>query len=169
MTADRTPDLAALEALAEAATPGPWVAHANDFECVVVMADDDHWPQRYSQIASGMEQGESDGEADAAYIAAADPATVLWLIREVGRLRVLERCPHGQTATELCNAYPSLGDVHETQARAEKAEAAIARARALVADWQANGNSRDLGDRAADVWHHTAHKLLTVLDGGESE
>ena len=49
--------------------------------------------------------------------------------------------------------------------RRAKAEAL----RALVSDWQANGNSRPLGDPTADVWQACAFQLLTVLDriGGE--
>ncbi|GEP33867.1 hypothetical protein NSZ01_16350 [Nocardioides szechwanensis] len=36
--------------------------------------------------------------------------------------------------------------------------------RALVSDWQANGNSRELDDPRADVWQECARQLLTVLD-----
>lgn len=39
----------------------------------------------------------------------------------------------------------------------------------LIADWQANGNSRELSDPTADVWHEAALQLLRAraLDGGE--
>lgn len=34
---------------------------------------------------------------------------------------------------------------------------------ALVADWEANGNSRELGDPAAAVWHQAARQLLDAI------
>ena len=34
---------------------------------------------------------------------------------------------------------------------------------ALVSDWQANGNSRALGDPTADTWHKAAEQLLALL------
>lgn len=42
---------------------------------------------------------------------------------------------------------------------------------ALVSDWQANGNSRELGDPRADVWQACARQLLETLnpDGAEVE
>ena len=36
--------------------------------------------------------------------------------------------------------------------------------RALAADWQANGNSRELGDPRAGVWDKAARQLLDALD-----
>lgn len=47
--------------------------------------------------------------------------------------------------------------------------ARLADARSLVADWQANGNSRVLGDPRADVWHKCAAQLLAVIDNLTSE
>lgn len=78
---DQTPDLAALEALASKATPGPWWRF--DYEC---------GSGHVADVLSG--DGGSDSRiiaidalvADAAYIAAVSPTTVLWLIREVERL-----------------------------------------------------------------------------------
>ena len=46
-----------------------------------------------------------------------------------------------------------------------EAERTIQRARALVPDWQANGNSRPLGDMSASAWHAAAIQLLRALDG----
>lgn len=37
------------------------------------------------------------------------------------------------------------------------------RLRNLVSDWQANGNSRPLGDPTASTWHEAARQLLDVL------
>ena len=42
----------------------------------------------------------------------------------------------------------------------------LAQARALrwlVADWQANGNSRELGDVTASAWHTAAEQLLDTI------
>lgn len=41
--------------------------------------------------------------------------------------------------------------------------------RALVADWQANGNSRELGDPTDTVWFECARQLLAALDGQEGQ
>ena len=46
------------------------------------------------------------------------------------------------------------------------AEDVLARLRALVSDWEANGNSRPLGDPTASTWHQCARQLLTELDAG---
>ena len=39
----------------------------------------------------------------------------------------------------------------------------LSRLRGLVGDWQANGNSRELGDPRADVWQECARQLLDAL------
>ena len=88
-----------IRAALEAATPGPWVVHEDDFDIVVVSAEDDHWPNSFCPIARGMVQGEDDGESDAHLIANAPT----WL-------------------AEL------LAEVDALTARAENAEAAIQRA-----------------------------------------
>ena len=48
------------------------------------------------------------------------------------------------------------------------AKALLAPLRELVSDWQANGNSRSLGDPTAAVWQETALQL-TLLDAIEAE
>lgn len=78
---DQTPNLAALEALAEAATPGPWVVDESDYDLRVILPADG--TPGVAVVCEGIRQGYDEGEADAAYIAAADPSTVLWLIREL--------------------------------------------------------------------------------------
>lgn len=78
---DQTPDLAALEALAEAIS--------SEWACSHDEPSSRRPPDTYDVYLA-------DGSAEvlanlpwelAAYIAAADPQTVLWLIREVRRLR----------------------------------------------------------------------------------
>lgn len=41
---------------------------------------------------------------------------------------------------------------------------AMVRVQSLVSDWQANGNSRELGDPTADVWQACARQLLDALN-----
>jgi len=48
--------------------------------------------------------------------------------------------------------------------RADKAEAAIERMRALVADFEANGNGAELGCGRAEVWHKAARFIREALD-----
>ena len=43
--------------------------------------------------------------------------------------------------------------------------AQIAAVRALVSDWQANGNAGACGDPSSAVWHKAARQLLAALDG----
>lgn len=38
------------------------------------------------------------------------------------------------------------------------------RLRALASDWEANGNSRELGDPTDTFWFQCARELLTILD-----
>ena len=56
----------------------------------------------------------------------------------------------------------------ELEARGNKVvnlEKSIHRVRELVADFQANGNSRGLGDPTATTWHDAATQILKALDG----
>jgi hypothetical protein len=97
-----TIDLDRLEELAKSATPGPWVAEVDDWNCSVIL-DDDQPGTAY--IAERLTQGKSEGEADAEFIAALDPTTILALITEVRRLR------------------ETVGLLHGWEDRAKKAEA----------------------------------------------
>ncbi len=71
---DQTPDLAALEALAEAIL--------NGWQPMNVPEGSQSWWQAETLVRRGWMS-----DNDAKFVAAADPATVLWLIREVERLR----------------------------------------------------------------------------------
>lgn len=80
--------------------------------------------------------------------------------------------------TEPLTVKQALADVHAYACSADQHDpicsllsdaivgsaARLADARALVSDWQANGNSRSLGDPRADVWHKCAAQLLAVVD-----
>ena len=99
-------DLVGLAAKAEAATPGPWHTEWRRQEFAVMSAHAvEQWkgygPSPIAEwtfaITPGMsaEQAECD-TADADYIAAADPTTVLGLVAEVHRLRDENRIQVGQ-------------------------------------------------------------------------
>lgn len=80
-----TPDeLDQLEALAKAATPGPWGSYSNPqadgFACVATYTQVDYSDSPFCGA-------ESQAQADAAYTSAAHPGTVLALIAEVRLMR----------------------------------------------------------------------------------
>lgn len=110
MTADGDPfDLDALEQVAQAATPGPWSVDRNtpfSDELVgvfceaqkryVVEFEDQSWADTEDEVR----------EQDAAYIAAADPTTILNLLAELrghreAELRVRDLCTSGRIVTPL--------------------------------------------------------------------
>jgi len=96
-------DLDSLEALAKAATPGPWRVHGID-----VYTDDDS-----SMVANGSYCDAQGGENDTAFIAAANPQTVLELIRHLraagdGRfIRIAEQ------NAEVMRRFGDVPDVRE--------------------------------------------------------
>jgi hypothetical protein len=84
-------DLDALQALAAAATPGRWQAHNADGGGYVY-APDAHYPSLPGNLSPVKVAWLPDSHGgrpvrDAAYIAAADPTTILSLIGEVRALR----------------------------------------------------------------------------------
>jgi predicted nucleic acid-binding Zn-ribbon protein len=106
---------------------------------------------------------------DAKFVAAADPATVLWLIREVRRL--------DREVRHLRPSERRAGAVSvQAQARAEKAEAAVQRARdaavsiiAAVEDWQNNEHEAAMKElrewqRRAEVAEAEGQRLRGVLE-----
>lgn len=91
-------ELAALEALTEAATAGPWEWNDHDLHAVSV-ANDDPWDPASGQKIIVTDSGAYPPEKDdAAFIAAARTA-VPALIAEVRRLRAVEA------------KYETLGDL----------------------------------------------------------
>jgi hypothetical protein len=73
-------ELAAIEALAKAATPGPWEAgDAYNYTAPISAA---------GVYGMGMELAECQRGVDAAYLAAVHPQQTLALVAEVRRLRV---------------------------------------------------------------------------------
>jgi hypothetical protein len=128
-------DLAKLKALAEAATPGPW---SNDdgkrgvkksiwtHHAEAVERDDPTKPSRYgperTYIANALAPLPSPSKgtqahANASFIAACDPTTVLTLIAEIERLenivhpRVFVSAPEPDAATvDILRAIREVGD-----------------------------------------------------------
>ncbi len=101
-------DLDALDALAAAATPGPWEVEFDGTEPAAVYADDGGIGTAY--ICRDLAQGVSYGEADAAFIAAAREAVPAL----TARVRELEA---GDTFLRLAQVAAAERD----EARAENA------------------------------------------------
>lgn len=87
-------DLAHLRKLAEAATPGPWFAHWNEHywqtntECELFPGQQigDVCASKFMYVKGEKEVIEDHGEANAAYIAAANPQTILSLLSMIEEL-----------------------------------------------------------------------------------
>jgi len=134
-------ELDAAEALAAAATEGPWRKHdiggsgAQEPESIVVHTGHFDWEalQDGETSVAWMPRWDSQEDADAEFIAAAR------------------------------SLVPRL--VAEVRARDEVIKAV----RGLVDDWQGNGNSCELGDPTAGTWHKCARQLLRALDGAPDE
>ncbi len=60
-----------------------------------------------------------------------------------------------------CGFYDGL---RRAGTRADEAEAAIERVRAVTADFDANGNGCALGDPTAEIWHKAARLIREALD-----
>ncbi|WP_067198891.1 ead/Ea22-like family protein [Microbacterium sp. XT11] len=173
-------DLDALEALAKAATPGPWVL------------DNSGWSRPYSvpdRIAGGISendwtnvitpQDEQGGgswsrDEDAEYIAAADPSTVLALIAELRQEREradeawrIGAAQHGYDPTDDEQA----GNFMRLAKRADRAEAALSRAEEKRDELEANLILA--GATVSDVLsalsraEETIEKALAILDADD--
>ena len=131
MTAAEWDDLARL---AEAATPGDWEVR-RDSGCSWIAAGSDEDPTVIADYLT---------VADAEFIAAANPTTILRLIRE---LQVAERKARGF-------AY----DLRITEAVSDQRAARLAAVEALVAEWERvqEQNRKALGELARG----TSHLLL---------
>lgn len=110
-------DLDALAATAKAATPGPWEDSVDDLTNDVNVYHDQE--QRLWVAQTGTEPGEQE-RANAEFIAAADPATVLALI---------ERVRAAEEALAEAHAHFAIqeGRIRQANARAERLEAAVRR------------------------------------------
>lgn len=93
-----TIDKFALKALAEAATQGEWTRDTRKFGGVVYGGPIQHWVNGSGQSqvamttgADWMRPGETEANAD--FIAAANPATILALLAEIDQLEGLAPCP----------------------------------------------------------------------------
>lgn len=139
-----------LRAAAEGATPGPWAYDDGDGMVYTILPGDD-----YIDVA----QAKSDLLHDARYIAAANPTAVLALIARVEAAE-FERDhwkkaaeTRGQMMTENADrAFAMLEKAMASTRRAEAAEAAVARVRALADEWQCE-DTDDLptGDRLDEL------------------
>lgn len=94
-------ELDALVELAGAATPGPWE----------VKDESNVWGTDNWIVEGWCDYGPTTAPADAAYIAAANPATVLRLVEDVRRLRAaLDRVKCPNCGSMAC-ANPTTGEI----------------------------------------------------------
>lgn len=119
-------DLEALEEVARAATPGPWIAYAD--RCV-------RSPDR-SILYDDSCQDRENADADMAYVETFDPPTVLALIErgrgaEAEREDALDRYAEREQRWHW-NLIREQNAVH----RAEVAEAKVAQVEALARAWE---------------------------------
>ena len=99
MPDESPPPAPTLRELAERATPGPWV-HAAPGEVAIVWAGS-------IIVADCGNKGVSKSDADADFIAAANPAAVLALYAELDQLRAALR--EAQRAVAKCHAFAVAG------------------------------------------------------------
>jgi hypothetical protein len=143
MTDLTTERLDALEALAKAATPGPWYDDEGEVVC-----DAKDWPLVSRIDADGTVCTEGTA-ADIAYIAAANPATMLALIarlREAKKERRLKRWQLKESSEDVvaflqgqdrisAEMWKELGDaIGPLRERAEKAEGLVREMREALSD-----------------------------------
>lgn len=102
-----------LKRLAEAATPGPWVSHPNGYYGV------------HSNTGTICSTGEKI--ADALYIAAANPAAILELIRQ--RDELLVALKYARELVDDWGAYASnyMQEKHDLAGDLERLDAAISK------------------------------------------
>lgn len=128
-------DLGALEALAKAATPGPWFASRPG--------------KRYEEghhVWSKREPEEPDshdiamhcwGQEEAEFIAAADPSTVLALIAELRQERERADVAEGELDQALAKRISvTLRDVMDARAALSRAEETIEKVLAVPNDFE---------------------------------
>lgn len=138
-----------LRALALTATPGPW-AYVRDEASrpCITGGDNDKW---VAELVGWPGDGTADGENNAAYIAAASPATVLSLLDELAAREYLD--DEAQQGADLVNA-----ELKEQRAEIARLRAENARAAALLRACDAfTGRVRVLPDAFAPGYWFAIH------------
>ncbi len=80
------------------------------------------------------------------------------------RLEWAERVLQNSDAAAECFITNHAGELRHLRAERDALAATVTRVRALIPDWQANGNSRELEDPTDRVWFECARQLLAVLE-----
>ena len=111
-----------LKRLAEAATPGPWVSHPKGYYGAVCRADDP-----YDLVAVTHGQRRNNVLANEAYIAAANPAAILELIRQ--RDELLAALKDARELVDDWGAYATayMQEKHDLAGDLERLDAAISK------------------------------------------
>ncbi len=81
---------------------------------------------------------------------------------EMRELRA-QNARYAQRIAKQSTSMQELFDVALVDVKAN-IDGLLGRLLALVSDWQANGNSRELADPTADVWQACARQLLDALN-----
>lgn len=105
-----TPDLTELRRLAEAATPGPWESFLDCGEWQITTVEED----TEDEITVATSPDGNDGS----FIAAANPAVVLWLLNELEGMTNLAKSL-AQPEGEPCTAYMTHGPGHQSKTTCE--------------------------------------------------
>lgn len=135
-------DLAAIRARAEAATEGPWYWR-NTMDVLLLGAR--------SKLVMGFRRFGMNG-------AQPEFRNSDNLMEPAGKANIYDY-PDAEFIAHAREDVPAL------LALVEQQQAALDAARRLVEDWQANGNSRELGDPTDRTWHECTRQLLRALDG----
>lgn len=177
-------DLAALTAIAKAATPGPWDHHSfgnsgsDEPETIIVHAGAFDWPAiNDGDYIVSTPRWDADEDMNARHIAAFDPPTVLALIARIKELEAmfLDKFARYEGAKLRAEAAECARD--EAVVAYEAAEAAVARARELARAWAQRGEHtmkyaatcpedvrETLHENGADMLD-SARKVIAALDG----
>ena len=111
-----------LKRLAEAATPGPWVSHPKGYYGAVCRADDP-----YDLVAVTHGQRRNNVLANEAYIAAANPDTILELIRQRDELLAALKDAREMVSDWGAYATAYMQEKHDLAGDLERLDAAISK------------------------------------------
>lgn len=169
--------LAYLREVADGAIPGPWDYMTNrvgDSPLIVTIYTDDPDDPTLIKPLICFESS-TENLPDAQFIAVSRTA-IPEMLDEIDHLYFLlsESQTDLDNEREFRDADNQIAEMRADVLREEwqiaRAErdalaAKVARVEALILDWQANGNSRPLGDPRAEVWHKAARQLRAALAG----
>ena len=173
-------DVAALRAVAQAATPGPWEARTGGTHAWVALYDDENKIPEGESLPS-FESGGTATHADAAHIAAWSPVQATAALDEITHLRAEVERLRGEVervredalkdhvtthARHVVRLSAEMERSEAAEAARDEAEAALARVKALVDYWQADADGVDTARPGTDGMVNLTHRgaLLDCID-----